>query len=64
MSLFFFSPTISNFDAPSLDCHVVFNTCLHICKLFAIGSCEGDVVIVDVAMFYEEAFYFVGIFGI
>jgi hypothetical protein len=62
MCLFLFFPAISNFSAPSFDCHVVFNACLHIYKLFAIGSC--DIAIVDVAMLYEEVFYFVGFFGI
>jgi hypothetical protein len=56
-------PTISKFNAPSLDCHVMSNICLHICKLFVIESCEGDIAI-DVAMIYKEAFYFVGFFGI
>jgi hypothetical protein len=34
------------------------------CKLLVIGSCEGDIATIDVAMLYEEAFYVVGFFGI
>jgi hypothetical protein len=62
--LFLFFPTISNFSAPSFDCHKMFNTCLHICKLLVIGSCEGDIAIIDVVMFYEKAFCSVGFFGL
>jgi prolactin regulatory element-binding protein len=44
-----FSPAISNSCGLSLQWQAVPNTCLHICRLLAIGSCEGDVAIVDAA---------------